>query len=121
VADRLALGQGAAGQGQGAGFAADGADGAAVRTGLSVAQGVGLLFQQGVESAFGQACGGGRSDLLHGVEINVEPGALVAEGAAGNDFAPAGGQVVDFSEEFGGKFATRHGRYRLVLAAEVRE
>ena len=69
----------------------DGAEGAAVRAGVLVAQGLSLLFQQGVQRAFGQACGGGPRDLLHGVEIDVEAGALVAEGAAGNDFAPAGG------------------------------
>ena len=57
MADRLALGEGAAGQGQGAGFAAAGAEGAAVRAGLPFAQGLSLLFQQGVQSACGQACG----------------------------------------------------------------
>jgi hypothetical protein len=80
-----------------------------------------LLFQQGGEGALGQAGGGGAGQLLHGVEVGVQAGPGVAEGAAGDDFAPAGGGVADFLEDFRGKFTTCHGRYRLVLAAKVGE
>jgi hypothetical protein len=79
------------------------------------------LFQEGGEGALGEAGRGGAGQLLHDLEVGVQAGAAVAEAAAGNDFAPAGGEVADFLEEFRGKFTTRHGRYRLVLAANVRE
>jgi hypothetical protein len=85
------------------------------------AEGLGLLFQEGAEGALGEAGRGGAGELLHSVEVGVQAGASVAEGPAGDDFAPAGGEVTDFLEEFGGKFTVRHGRYRLVLAAKVPE
>src|SRR5262249_46793318 len=64
--------------------------------------------------------GRGAGDLLHGIEVHVEARPLVAEGAAGHDFAPAGSQVTDLLEEFGRKFASRHGRYCLVLSVGMR-
>jgi hypothetical protein len=79
------------------------------------------LFQQGGEGPLGEAGGGGVGELLHGLKVGVQAGATVTEGTAGNDFAPTGGEVTDFLEEFGRKFATCHVRYRLVLAAGVRE
>jgi hypothetical protein len=99
----------------------DSTAGATLRAGGLFAQSLGLLFQQGGEGALGEAGGGGAGELLHGVEVGVEAGAALAEGAAGDDLAPAGSEVADFLEELGGKFATRHGRYHLVLAAKVRE
>jgi two-component system, NtrC family, sensor histidine kinase HydH len=77
-----------------------------------------LLLQQRGEGALGEAGRRGAGELLHGLEVGVQAGAAVAEGAAGDNFAPAGGQIADFLEEFRGKFTMRHGRYRLVLAAE---
>jgi hypothetical protein len=74
-----------------------------------LAEGLGLLFQQGGEGAFGEASGRGAGELLHGLEVGVQAGALVAEGAAGDNFAPVGGEVADFLEEFWREFATRHG------------
>jgi len=79
------------------------------------------LFQQSGEGTFGEAGGRGAGQSLHGVEIGVQAGAGVAEGAAGDDFAPAGGQVADFLEEFRGKFTACHGRYYLVLASNGSE
>jgi hypothetical protein len=79
------------------------------------------LFQQGGQGTLGEAGRSGAGELLHGLEVGVQARAGVAEGAAGDDFAPAGGEIADFLEEFRGKFTTRHGRYRLVLAAEVGE
>jgi hypothetical protein len=121
VADRFVVSDGGPRRGQLAGLAADWARRAAARARLLRAERAGLLLQGGRQGALGQAEGRGAGDLLHGVEVHVEAGALLAEGAAGHDFAPAGGQVTDFLEEFGRKFASRHGRYCLVLAAEVWE
>jgi hypothetical protein len=121
VADRFALGNGPARQVQGARFAVDGTGGAAVRAEGLFAENLGLLFEQGGEGAFGDAGRRGAGELLHGLEVGIQAGAAVAEGPAGDDFAPAGGEVTDFLEEFGGKFTTRHGWYRLVLAAKVPE
>jgi hypothetical protein len=118
MAHRLALGEGAPGEGQGPGFPLHGAGRAAVGTGRLGAEGLRLLFQQGAEGAFGEAGRGGAGELLHGVEIGIQAGAGVAESAAGDDFAPAGSEGADFVEEFGGKFTARHGRYHLVLAAK---
>src|SRR5262249_37321753 len=118
---RLALGNGAAGPVQGAGLAVDGTGGAAVGAGGLFAQGLRLLFQQGSQGALGEASRSGAGQLLHGLEVGVQAGAALAEGASGNDFASAGGQVAEFLEEFRRKFTTRHGGYRLVLAARVQE
>jgi hypothetical protein len=75
------------------------------------------LLQEGAEGPCRQA-GGGAGELLEGVEVGVQGGAGIAEGAAGDDFPPAGGQVTDFLEEFRGKFTACQGRYRLVLGAK---
>jgi hypothetical protein len=77
---------------------------------------LGLLLQAGAQGALGQAGGGGAGDLLHRVEVHTQAGALVTEGAAGDDFAPTGGEVPYLLEEFGGKVASRHGVSCLVLA-----
>jgi len=82
------------------------------------AAGLGWLFQERTEGACREAGRGGAGELLQGREVGVEAGAGVAAGAAGDDFAPAGGEVTDFLEEFGGKFTARPGRYRLVLVAK---
>jgi hypothetical protein len=58
---------------------------------LLVAEALGLLLQQAGEGALGQPLGGGLGQLLHGGQIDVEAGPLVAEGLVGDDFAPAGG------------------------------
>jgi hypothetical protein len=56
------------------------------------------LFQQGGEGPLGQAGGSGSGDLLHGLEIDIQARAGLAEGATGNDFAPLGGEFTDFLE-----------------------
>ena len=86
-----------------------------------LAESLGLLLQQGGEGTCGEAVRGGAGELLHGLEVGVQAGAGVAEAAAGDDFAPASGQVTDFLEEFGGKFTTRHGWHLLVLVAKTPE
>jgi hypothetical protein len=77
---------------------------------------LGLLLQEGGEGALGQAGGGGGGDLLQGVHIEVEAGARVAEGSAGDDFAPPGGQFTDILELLGRDRGVRHGSSCLVLA-----
>jgi hypothetical protein len=74
---------------------------AAARARLLVAEGLGLQFQEGVERPLGEASGGGAGDLLQGVEVEVGAGAGVAEGAAGNDFAPLGGEGADVLKNLG--------------------
>src|SRR5262245_42943261 len=99
---------------------ADRAGGAAGGTGLGVAEGPGLLLEGGGQGALRQAGRGGAGNLLHHVEVHVEAGATLAEGAAGDDFAPASGEVTDLLQQLGGELAARHGLSRLVLALTVR-
>jgi hypothetical protein len=116
MAQRLAVGQLAAVEGQGPVRAADRAGPAAVGAGLLRSQGVGVLAEQDVAGAFDQAGRGGTGDVLHGLEIDLRGRALVAEGAAGDDFAPVGSESTDFLEVLGGELAMRHGLSCLVLA-----
>jgi hypothetical protein len=118
MSDGFVGGNGAAGPVQGAWLAGDGTEGAALGAGKLLAKGLGLLFQERGQGAFGQAISGGLGDLFHGVEIGVESGSLVTEGATCDDFAPALGEVTDFLEEFWGEFAACHGEYHPVLAAK---
>ena len=108
MADRLALLELAALDLEGAALAAEGTGSPALGTGLLLAQGVGLLFEEGLQSALGEPGGGGAGDWLHGSEIDVEPGAVVAEGAAGNDFAPLGGEAAEFLQFLRGERAVCH-------------
>jgi hypothetical protein len=102
MSDGFVGGDGAAGPVQGAWLAGDGTGGAAVGAGKLLAEGLGLLFQERGQGSFGQPVGGGLGDLFHGVEVGVESGSVVAEGASCDDFAPVLGEVTDFLEEFGG-------------------
>jgi hypothetical protein len=115
VADRLALTQLAAAEGQGSLRAANGTRPATVGAGWLRLQGVRLLAQQGSKDALGQAGRGGVGDVFHGLEIDVLARAGVAEGPAGDDFAPLSGEVPDFLELLGGELTTRHGKSFLVL------
>jgi len=56
------------------------------------------LLQEGLQGALVEAGGGSLGDLLHGVEVDVQSGAVVAEGATGDDFAPLGCQITEFLE-----------------------
>ena len=121
MSDRFVGGDGAAGPVQGAWLAGHGTESAALGAGKLLAERLGLLFQECGQGSFGQSVGGGLGKLFHGVEIGVESGSVVAEGASGDDFAPVLGEVTDFLEEFGGEFAACHGVYHLVLAAKGKE
>lgn len=118
MSDGFVGGNAAAGPVQGAWLAGDGTQGAARGTGQLLAEGLGLLFQECGQGSFGQSVGGGLGDLFHDVEIGVESGSVVAEGASCDDFAPAFGEVTDFLEELRRQFASCHDKYRLVLAAK---
>ena len=115
MADRLVLGEPAPVKGQRPGRASDGAGPAAVGAGLLLPQGVGLLAQQGREDPLGQPAGGGAGDVFHGLEIDIEARAGIAEGTPGDDFAPPGGAFTDILEFLGRKLATRHGLSLLEL------
>jgi hypothetical protein len=95
------VGQLPASDGQGPWLAVDGTGAAAVGAGLLAAEGLGLQLQEGVEGSFRQACRGGAGDLLQGLEVEVGAGAGLAEGAAGDNLAPLGGEGADFPEDFG--------------------
>jgi len=108
VADRLALVEPPAADGERARLALDGAGPPTARTGLLGPQGLGLLFEASLQGPLRQAGGRGLGDLLHGVEVDVEPGAGVAEGASGDDFAPLGGEGAEFLEFLRRELASRH-------------
>ncbi len=87
---------------------AQGTRSSAVGTGLLLAQGISLLFEEGLQGALGESRGGDAGDMLHGIEIDVESRAVVAEGASGDDFAPLGGEAAKFVEFLGGEGAACH-------------
>jgi hypothetical protein len=116
MADGFVVGNRGPWGGQHARFVVDGTGGATGRAGLLRVQGGGLLRQGSGEGSFGQASGSGQGDLLHGVEVHIQAGALVAEGAAGDDFTPTLGEGADLLEQLRGELATRHGLSCLVLA-----
>ena len=120
MSDGFVLGDGAAGPLPGAWLAGNGTAGAAVGTESGWSEGLGLLFEEVGECSFGESRGGSVGELLHGVKIGVESGSVVAEGSSGHNFAPVGGEVADFLEQFGGKLSSKHGLYYLVLATRER-
>jgi hypothetical protein len=121
VTDGVAVAEVAAADLHGALLVAEGAEQAAVGAGLSIAQPLGLLGGGLLQGAGGQAAGGGDGDLLHDIEVDVQAGAVVAEGVANDDLAPVVGQVVDFLEVLGGEFAGRHGLNFLAVRANEGE
>jgi hypothetical protein len=82
---------------------------------LLVAQELGLLGRGLFEGAGGQAAGGGLGDLLHLCQIDIPPGALVAEGTADNDFAPVLGELGDALQIFGSQLPCTQTRSSLRL------
>jgi hypothetical protein len=71
-------------------------------------QGLGLLLEQGGEGALEHALGGGLGGLLQGEQVGVQGRALIAEGTAGGDFAPLGGEITEMLEFLGGKRSGGH-------------
>lgn len=80
----------------------DGTELLAVRTGLGVGQGLGLLFEERGERALEQPLGGGLGGLLQAEQIGVQGRTGIAEGAAGNNLAPLGSEVTEILEFLGG-------------------
>jgi hypothetical protein len=87
----------------------------ALGAGVLGAERLGLLLQEGGEGPFRQAGSRGRGDLLHGLEIDLQARAGLAEGATGNDFAPLGSEFTDFLELLRGDLRACHGWSCLVL------
>ena len=100
MGDGLGVGESPAVAAEGAWLLMHRAELAAVGAGVFSRQGVGLLFEEGGEGPLRQPAGGGVGDLLQGEQVDVQAGALVAEGTAGHDFAPLGGEVTDILEFF---------------------
>lgn len=116
MAERLAVGECAAVGDQGARLVGYRASAAAVGAGGLSGEGLGLQFEEGGEGAFGQAAGGRGGDLFEGEEVDIQSGAGVTEGAAGNNFAPLGGGVADVVELLGGQRGSGHVESFLGLA-----
>jgi hypothetical protein len=103
VADRLAVLDGlTAVEVQRPGLVPHGARPAAAGARLLVAEGLGLLFEEGGKGALGESGGGRGGELLQGGERDSEARPVVAEGPPGDDFAPLGGQSADLVEVLGG-------------------
>jgi hypothetical protein len=77
-------------------------------TGLMIAE----EFQLGLEDFLKGPLDHGLADFdgerLEGVEVAVEPGAVGAEGAAGDDFSPPVGHVTEIGQIVGLSFGERH-------------
>ena len=116
MTDGLVVSESAASDSEGAVLVPERTEVSAVGARLLGAEVLGLLLQEGGEGALGQAGGGGGGELLHAVDIDVEARARFAEGPAGDDFAPPGGQCTDVLELLGGDLGVRHGSSCLVLA-----
>ena len=101
MTDRFVVGDRPAATVQGTRLVSDGAELLAGGTGLWVGKGLGLLFQQGGERAFQQSLGSRLRGLLEGEEVEIQGGASRAKGAAGDDFTPLGGEVVEIVEVLG--------------------
>jgi len=74
-------------------FSTHGAHVSTVWTRLLLAEGVGLLFEERLECPFRDALCGGLGDLFHECEVDIETGAVFAEGTTRDDFSPLGGEL----------------------------
>jgi hypothetical protein len=101
VAQRLALLELSAVEGQRSFLVSHRAEPSTVRARLLRSQRLGLLVEQHGQGAFGDAGSGSPRDLLHGLEIDIGSRSRVAKGAAGDDFAPLGSKVTQFVEFLG--------------------
>jgi hypothetical protein len=99
-----------------AGFASDRNHLATIGTGVFLAKFVGLLFQEGSESALGQAASGFLGDLFESGEVDAQTGSFLTVGPARDDFSPLRGQITDISEILGVQRLARHCLGILALA-----
>jgi hypothetical protein len=86
-------------------------------TGLLCGKFAGLLFEEQLESPFGQSVSRGGGDLLEGAEVHVESGSVVAEGPLGDDLGPLSGKFVELLEFLGGEAGRRHGSSCLAVTS----
>jgi hypothetical protein len=86
---------------------------------LFLTQGGGLTLQEGLQGAFGQTGGRGLSDLFHGVEVDVEPRTVVAEGPTSDDFSPLGSELAEFVEFLRGEWTAGHEMSCLAVTAKL--
>src|SRR5262249_33943656 len=117
-ADRGVGGNGGPRWGQRAGRGAGRAGGAAGGAGRGGqgGRGAGGRGRAPADPRAGCSVAGGGCAALDRVEVHVEAGAILTEGAAGDDFAPAGGEVVELLQHLRCELAARHGLSCLVLA-----
>ena len=78
---------------------------------------VGLLLEEQLESSLGQPVGGSGGDLLEGLEVHVESGALVADGPLGDGRGPLPCEFVELLELLGCEAGRRHGSSCLAVAS----
>jgi hypothetical protein len=88
-----------------------GTEPAAVGTGLLLGESLGLLVEEQLEGSCGKPLGGRGGDLLHSSEIDIQTGALVAEGPFGNNFRPLSSKRVEFLEFLGCKLRSGHSAF----------
>ena len=112
--------KGPTGDVDGAALGRDGTLSAAGRTGLLVAQELGLLRGGLFKGAGGQAAGRGLRDLLHMAQIDIQPRSLVPVGAADDDSAPVLGDLADAVQIFSSQLPCTHDKIILEVRALCR-
>jgi hypothetical protein len=75
-----------------------GTERAALGTGLFAGELLGLLLDEELECSFGKPLCRDGGNLLHGPEVDIQTGPVVAEGPLGNDFPPLGREVSELVE-----------------------
>ena len=115
MTDRLVIGDRGATDLKGSAPSRNGAGLSTGRTGLRITEFRPLLTQRRFQGPLGDGAGGVDGDLLDRIEIGVEIRAIIAKGAAGDDFAPAVGQVMEFGVLGRSGLLERHGKSHLEL------
>ncbi len=82
---------------------------------------LGLLFEEVLDGAFGQPLGGGTGHVLHGRQINIQPGAVGTEGVPGDDFPPLFGESANGIQISDAQAACSHGWLFLELACSMED
>jgi hypothetical protein len=84
-------------------------------TGLVITEALELGAEDLFDGPTGEGLGHVDGQRFDRVEIQIEPGSGVAEGAAGDDFPPAVGQVAQIGPILGLALGERHRRFVLEL------
>jgi hypothetical protein len=93
----------------------DGTELSAVGAGDLGGQPTSAPFQQRGERALGQTGGRGDRQVFHGLEIEGGVRSGLAQGTSRHNFAPLGGESLDFSDLLGVELAACHVESFLVL------